>query len=282
VRVRSNHVGSVTFQMVPEQFSGTIEVSADVPVVDTSQVSASQVWDEDYLRHSLVGSDDRWYLSVVGQAAGVVSANNPTVYGSLGGENAYLIDGMNTTDPATGTWGRVFNTDAIQEMSFQAGGFEAEFGQATGGIVNLVSKSGGNQLAGSFDVRYRDERFNENGDHYDRDQQSESMLAVSATLGGPILRDQLWFFASVLYEETTNQAEGAHFPWDSSGWQTMGKLTWQAAPSHRAILKYSNDPYEIPGVNSSWSNLESARGTQEEGGDMVQLEVNSVLSEDWL
>ena len=149
VRVRSNHVGSVTFRMVPEHFSATVEVSAEVPVVDTSQVNASQVWDEDYLRHGLVGSADRWYLSVVGQSAGVVQANNPRVYGSTGGENAYLIDGMNTTDPVSGTYGRGFNIDAIQEMSLQAGGFEAEFGQATGGIVNLVSRSGGNQLAGS-------------------------------------------------------------------------------------------------------------------------------------
>jgi AraC-like DNA-binding protein len=54
---------------------------------------------------------------------------------------------------------------AIQEIQFQTGGFEAEFGRATGGIVNLVTKSGGNQLSGTVDLRYRDQSFLTDGQH---------------------------------------------------------------------------------------------------------------------
>ncbi|HQL30363.1 MAG TPA: carboxypeptidase-like regulatory domain-containing protein, partial [Thermoanaerobaculales bacterium] len=142
VRVSADGTASVTFRMVPEAYEGEIEVLAEVPVVDTSQVNARQVWDEDYLQRATVGTANRSYQSVLGQAAGVTGGSNPNVFGSTEGENAYLIDGMNTTDTVTGTWATMFNMDSIEEMNFQTGGFEAEFGQATGGIVNLVTKSG--------------------------------------------------------------------------------------------------------------------------------------------
>ena len=171
VRVQADGMASVTFRMVPEAFGGEIEVTADVPVVDTSQVSSRQVWDEDYLQKALVGTANRSYQDALGQTAGVSGAGNPYVFGSTYTENAFLIDGLNTTDAATGTWATMFNIDAVQELNFQTGGFEAEFGQASGGIINLVTKSGGNEFSGSLDVRYRDEGFTESGDHYDRDAQ---------------------------------------------------------------------------------------------------------------
>ena len=282
VRVSADGTASVTFRMVPEAYEGEIEVLAEVPVVDTSQVNARQVWDEDYLQNAMVGTANRDYQSVLGQAAGVAGGSNPNVFGSTQSENAYLIDGMNTTDTVTGTWATMFNMDAVQELNFQTGGFEAEFGHATGGIVNLVTKSGGNEFSGSFDARYRDESFTESGDHYDPDEQQTSNMQVSATLGGPILRDKLWFFTSLQYIDSSSQDQFAYFPYEWTGWQFLGKLSWQAADNHRLVGKYSTDPAEIPGVNSSRYDASSARGTQEQGGDIWQVELNSVLSESLL
>jgi hypothetical protein len=269
---------------VPDQFTGEIEVTADVPVVDTSQVNTGVVWDDGYLQLSAVGSENRDYQSILRQAAGVTGGpgSNPQVFGGTYGENSYLIDGMNTTDPSFGTWGTTFNLDAVQEMSFQTGGFEAEFGQATGGIVNLVTKSGGNQFSGSFDARYRDQSFNENGDHFDRDRQSSSNRQISVALGGPVLKDRLWFFTSLQYIDSSQQGTFATFPYDWEGFQFLGKITWQVTGGNRLIVKYSTDPAEIPGVNSGRTVEPSARETQEQGGDFWQLEVNSVLSPRWL
>ena len=199
VRVSADGTATVDFYMVPEQFGDEIEVLAAVPVVDTSQVNARQIWDEDYLQKATIGTANRSYQSVLGQAAGVTGGSNPNVFGSTEGENAYLIDGMNTTDTVTGTWSTMFNMDSIQEINFQTGGFEAEFGQATGGIVNLVTKSGGNDFSGSVDVRYRNQNMTENGDHFNQDDQDSSREQISGALGGPILRDKLWFFTSLQY-----------------------------------------------------------------------------------
>ncbi len=282
VRVQADGTASVTFRMVPESFTSEIEVLAEVPVVDTSQVNARQVWDEDYLKNALVGTANRGYQSVLSQAAGVTGGSNPNVFGSTEGENAYLIDGMNTTDSVTGTWATMFNMDAVEEMNFQTGGFEAEFGQATGGIVNLVTKSGGNEFSGSLDVRFRDQSMTENGDHFNRDEETSEREQYSGALGGPILRDKLWFFTSLQYIHSLSDQPTWYFPYDWTGWQFLGKATWQLSDANRLVGKYSTDPAEIPGVNAGITFTDSAKGTQEQGGDIWQFELNSVLSASWL
>jgi hypothetical protein len=282
VRVQADATASVVFRMVPEAFGGEVEVTAEVPVVDTSQVNSRQVWDEDYLQYATVGTNNRSYQTVLSQAAGVTGGSNPNVFGSTLGENAYLIDGMNTTDTVVGTWSTMFNMDAVQELNFQTGGFEAEFGQATGGIVNLVTKSGGNDFSGSFDARYRDQDMTENGDHFDKDEQQSSRQQYSFALGGPFLRDKLWFFTSLQYIDSTSQDVYDYFPYEWVGSQFLGKVTWQLSDSSRVIGKFSTDPAEIDGVNASLYFTESARATQEQGGQIWQFELNSVLSESWL
>jgi hypothetical protein len=286
LQVALDRTASITFQMVPESFAGEIVVEERVPVVDTTQVNSSVVFDEQFLKNASVGSAGRDYLSVLTQAAGVTNVSggggNPSVFGGSVGDNAYLIDGLNTSDPLLGTFGTNFNFDAIQEMNFQTGGFEAEFGQATGGIVNLVTKSGGNDFSGSLDIRFRNEQMTENGDHYNKDEQDTQTQNISGTLGGPILRDRLWFFVSLENIDNVWQGEDVLFPWNYKGWNYIGKMTWQAAQNHRVIVKYSGDPAEIPGANAAQFIDPTGSGTQEQGGDIVQAELNSVLSESTL
>ncbi len=74
----------------------------------------------------------------------------------------------------------------------------------------------------------------------------------------------------------------SHFSRQWTGWQALAKLTWQAGTSHRVVLKGSTDPAEIPGINQGSLVLESAMGTQEQGGHLWQLELSSVLSDSWL
>ena len=167
-------------------------------------MSASQTYTSDYMQQSAIGSANRTYQAVISQTAGVAGEN---VLGSTSGDNAYFIDGLDTTDPVAAGAGTNLNFDVIQEISFQVGGFEAEYGRATGGVVNLITKSGGNEFSGTLDVRYRDDSFYEDGDHFDTDAQDASFLKPSLTLGGPVLRDRLWFFAG--YERPTEESTPA-------------------------------------------------------------------------
>jgi len=193
-RVALDRASQVYITMVPEQFTGEIVVSAEAPVVDTTRVNTGESYNEEFLQQASVGSVGRNYLQVIGNEAGSVGVGNVRVFGSVSSDSVWLIDGLNTTDPLTATFGTNFNFDAIQELSIQTGGFQAEFGQAMGGVINLVTKSGGNEFHGSLDVRYSDDNFSESGDHFDPDENTFSDQQYAATLGGQISRDKLWVF----------------------------------------------------------------------------------------
>src|SRR4029077_486532 len=103
--------------------------------------------------------------SIISMAPGAsdglgTGAANPTINGASGLENKHVINGANLTDPGFGgfgTYSRVFgslgngvNFDFIQEVQVKTGGFEAEYGQALGGVINVLTKSGGDKYHGSF------------------------------------------------------------------------------------------------------------------------------------
>ncbi|HEV8232371.1 MAG TPA: carboxypeptidase regulatory-like domain-containing protein, partial [Thermoanaerobaculia bacterium] len=191
----------------------SVEVSGETVVIDPTQTNTQVNLKEDHLKYATVGLARRSYQNVVLEAPGVANqtgaGGNPSVFGSNLGQNSFLIDGLNTTDPVTHTFTSNFTFDSIQEIAIQTSGFEAEYGKAIGGIINVITKSGGNEFHGSLDARYRSEKLTEQGERkrdyppgtdtlrYDKDSQDFQNLSPNATLGGPILRDRIWFFGSV-------------------------------------------------------------------------------------
>ena len=197
VEVRLNRATEIHISMPIGEFGEEVMVVAETPVIDPEQVSTSYNFSTEYLKKASVGSIRRSYQSVLAQAAGVAGGGNPNVYGSTSGENAYFIDGVDSTDPVTATFGVNLTYDAMQDVDFETGGYESKFGRATGGVVNVVTKSGGNQFSGTADVRYRDTDFNTDGEHFDKSQNVTEYRNPAATLGGPFRRDKLWFFSAL-------------------------------------------------------------------------------------
>ena len=260
----------------------TIVVTAEAPVVDPEQVGTAQTFTKEYLENAALGSANRSYQQVLFQAGGVAAqagaGSNPSVYGSTLGENAFLVDGIDTTDPVTATFGTNFNFDAIQEVSFLTGGFEAEYGRATGGVVNVITKSGGNEFSGTADVRYTADSFTEKGDHFDPDTQINKSLTPGATLGGPIMRDRLWFFVADEYNDTKTRQAFETATQRFKGNYYLGKLTWQASPSWQAALKHSGDPADIDNAGIAVGTAPEAATFQEQGGKITQVDVSGVLT----
>jgi hypothetical protein len=274
-----------------QEFQETVVVTGQAPVVDPTQTNIGDVYDEEYLQETAIGSSGRGYQDVMLQSGGTTgsaASGNPTVLGSTYAENNYLIDGLSTTDPVTSTFGTNFNFDAIQEISMQMGGFEAEYGQATGGIVNVVTKSGSNSFEGVFDIRYSDESFQEGSDKYplwapydpSKDKTSEMNPALS--LGGPILKDTVWFFVSVQQATAEYTPSGVSYGQDWNMDNYMAKITWQISPNDTLIGKWSTDPWTIKNVNASLSYEPEAARTQEQGGNINQLDYSRILSESLL
>jgi hypothetical protein len=277
VKVDLGGTSSLNISMSTARFADEITVFAESPVIDATQVNTEQIFDVDYLNRAAVGADNRSYQMVLKQTAGVTGGSNPNVFGSTLAENAYYIDGAETSDPVTATWGVNFNFDAIQEIQFQTGGFEAQYGRATGGLVNLVTKSGGNRFSGSVDLRYRDDSFLTNGDHFDKSDRDESFKDFGFTLGGPIVRDRLWFFAAYEKPKTVSTPLDSELSRVFDGDYYLGKITWQVHPSWRAMGKYSADPATITDRNASQWVAPEAGYTSEQGGDVASVELQAML-----
>ena len=282
VPVRLDRTATVTLSLAPVTFTSEIVVTQDVPIVDASRTTTGEVFSQNYLQLATIGSSGRSYVRVMNQAAGVVPANNPRVFGATSSENAYLVDGINITDSSTGTWSGFGPFDAIAEESVLTGGIGAEFGFGTGGVVNLVTKSGGNLFSGTVDARYRDDRFNESGEYYDPATDVFSRSIVSATLGGPIVRDRLWFFAGYEYDVRKTTPVGAPETQTRRASDFFGKLTWSINAPNRLTLWYATSPSTTDYSGIAWYTALEATNSVEWSGPMALLELNSVISDSLL
>jgi outer membrane receptor protein involved in Fe transport len=128
---------------------------------------------------------------IVAVTAGAVgSGENMHIRGGRSGEVVYTVDGMSVSNPVDGGFGMNLDMDAVSDMSIQTGGFTAEFGNAQSAIINLVTKSGGPNYFGKFEL---------DSDHLiDEGNNSDQ---IKFALGGPILprgsrkdRDKLTFY----------------------------------------------------------------------------------------
>jgi hypothetical protein len=162
--------------------------------------------------------------------------NNDAAYGAGPGNNALLIDGVDTRDPEGGTAWSFFNYNVIDEVQLQGVGAPAEYGSYTGAIFNSITKSGGNDFAGLFDVNYSNQDMSSENVSSDilganptvEPSVTTGYLDWTTQVGGPIRKDKLFFFAS---------AQRYHVERDPNG-----PRTFQDELSHRFNLKVNYLP----------------------------------------
>jgi Carboxypeptidase regulatory-like domain/TonB dependent receptor/TonB-dependent Receptor Plug Domain len=302
VVVNLDQATKVNVPMALARETASIEVIGDAVVIDPTQTNTQVNLKEDHLQHATVGLARRAYQNVVLEAPGVGAqtgaGGNPSVFGSNLGQNSYLIDGLNTTDPVTHTFTSNFTFDSIQEVAIQTSGFDAEYGKAIGGIINVITKSGGNDFHGTLDARYRSEKLTEQGERtrdfppgtdqlrYDRDIQDFQNLSPAATLGGPIARDRLWFFGSLerpLFENRPAELFGFQ-PGrrDFRGWTIFGKLTALIAPSHTLSLKYNDETANVAHAENSSFYSPEAGYLQEQDLTVYNASYDAILTPAWI
>lgn len=135
------------------------------------------------------------------------------ISGATGAENAYLVDGVNTTDPAFGIVSTDLSTYFVKELTVLTGGYQAEYGRATGGIISVVTKSGSNELHGGLYgswVPYQVEgrpvaRLGEA--IQTRSRPDLNTWDLGFDLGGAIWRDRIWFYGGFAYTSFSNAIE---------------------------------------------------------------------------
>ncbi|HET7451534.1 MAG TPA: TonB-dependent receptor, partial [Thermoanaerobaculia bacterium] len=196
----------IDFTMRPSA-KEVVTVTAATPVIDPSSTTIGANLDEHAIRTI---PTDRNFASIVQVVPGVnteVDPYNPandstavTVYGSSKSENAYVIDGVDTSGAEYGTQGTTLNYEFIQEVEVKTGGYQAEYGRSTGGIINVITKSGGNEFHGDAFGYYDSDRLQANNEHVGETTQGAVLgftrKDFGLDLGGFVLKDRLWFFGA--------------------------------------------------------------------------------------
>lgn len=255
--------------------------------IDTESTSVGQVLTKDFLSRIPTG---RSYQQAVQVAQGVSGGSNPNMAGGARNENTYMLDGATVTDPVTGTFGNNFNYDAIQQIEVLLGGYEAEYGSSLGGIINLVTLSGTNNLEFSTSVYYqngdwrprKDERLTADGFRLGPTgfDSTFQILQVAARVSGPLVRDKAWFVFSYQHDRSLIANSGVQQTQDYDGHYMLAKLTVQPSSSHRVSLLFQTDPATIDNFSqSSQFQKAEAQGRQAQSGFLAQARWQWFLNE---
>lgn len=205
-----------------------------------------------------------------------------SISGAMSYENLYMVNGVVVTDNIRGTPNTLFIEDAIQETTTQTGAVSAEYGRFAGGVVNTLTKSGGNDFSGSLRVSLSNDSWAARTP-VSVEPLDKTNAIYEGTLGGYALRDKLWFFIAGRYREleTAEQTDITNIPYTYGNTQTRleGKVTYALTPSHRAIASYMNvDTDETNFAFGTVLDLASIDSQRTLPQDLLALNYSGVLS----
>jgi outer membrane receptor protein involved in Fe transport len=217
---------------------------------------------------------------------------DPSVAGSSGPENNYILDGVNTTDPAFGGGGANLPFEFVQEVEIKTGAFGADQGLATGGIFNVITKSGGNEFHGdlfAYGLPKSFVRDTKNFPFVGLAPNGYSELDAGGDIGGPIIKNRLTFFAAFNPQYRTNHYQTQTFHQDVKGKIKTpfysGKLSWSINNNNSATFSTFGDFTKEEGhlfAGSGFGRPESFLGVRETGGHNYSARVNSNIRQNWI
>jgi len=265
IRVRVGVTITLDVGLEQTTIEESIVVTGQSPTVDIQRTSMSVNLTKEILQSLPATRSLGTYFNL---APGVTSS---TVHGSSERDNTYNIDGVNVTDPVTGTQAGSFSIDIIEELSIQTGGLPAEYGSVRGGVVNVVTKSGSNKFSGSVSGYFRKKNLqsvNNKGTIFEGQVGGFNYeTEPSITLGGPLIKDKIWVFLTGTYRGREEFVLG--YPWDQSDnvpldyayYMPFGKITWQLTERDRVVLSFNYYDYirhhrgasTTQNVDSTWN-----------------------------
>jgi len=227
---------------------------------------------------------------------------DPSVAGSSGPENNYILDGVNTTDPAFGGSGANLPFEFVQEVEIKTGAYGAEYGKSTGGIFNVITKSGGNEFHGDifgYGTTKGLVREVKNFPFTGSAANGFSEADIGGDIGGPIIKDKLWFFGAFNPQRRTNYFLTQTFHAPVSNKVTIpfyaGKITWALNSKNTLTGSTFGDFTKADGFLSTYSlanvltnvngfgdDVRAFIGRQETGGQNYAMRLNSTIKNNFI
>ncbi len=285
IRVNTTATLTLDIQLKPATVSEEVTVTAQSPTVDVkSTETASVTLSNEILRNV---PNNQFTANIVNLAPGV---NNNVAFGASESTGiAYSMDGVNVADPEAGSAWVFSDYNIIEEAKVMGIGLPAEYGNFTGVIFNLVTKSGGNNFSGHFEFDFQgyqaDSKFwqaNNNQDYIadfpGLTSPSSKLMDINGHLGGPIIKDKLWFYVGGQFYQTKNRPTG--FPEDVRYNQPriFAKLSSQLTPTLNMSLAFQRTKYQGTNRDASSTVLPIATVTQNSPDWLLSFNLTKILS----
>jgi len=206
----------------------SVNVTADSPLVDVKQSASFQNIRNEMVEKLPRGRDFTSLVTIAPGANAESKLAGISVDGASGAENQYVIDGVTTTDIQSGRSGKDMVTDFVAEVQVKSSGYAAEFGGATGGVINVITKSGTNQFHGDAGVYFsgsalagaqrpslrRNPIDDSVAEYVTYAEDPLTQWEPAFTVGGPIRTNRLWFFGGYVptlkrETRTSNLSDGS-------------------------------------------------------------------------
>ena len=208
VEVNLGRTSNITVSLRPQGATETVEVTASsgAAIDVTANTTGTNVSTEQFSNFPTQRTVQSLYsIAPTVSRSGLRDASgrdrDPSVGGSSGPENNYILDGVTVSDPAFGGSGANLPFEFVQEVEVKTGAYGAEFGKSTGGIFNVITKSGTNDIRGDAFVYFTPSSFV-------REVKTSAIPFTGSApngfsevdagfdIGGPIVKDKLWFFGA--------------------------------------------------------------------------------------
>ncbi|HYJ48010.1 MAG TPA: TonB-dependent receptor, partial [Pyrinomonadaceae bacterium] len=296
VEVNLSKTSSVEVRLAPEGAAASVDItsSAGATVDTSSNTTGSNVSTDQFSNFPTTRTVQGLYTiaptvarSGLRDSAG--RDRDPSVAGSSGPENNYILDGVNTTDPAFGGSGANLPFEFVQEVEIKTGAYGAEYGKSTGGIFNVITKSGGNDFRGDAFAYFTTKslvRETKNFPFLGAAPNGFSEIDAGFDIGGPIKKDKLWFFGAFNPQRRKNFFLGQFFKTPDENQVTTpfysGKLTWGINQNNTFTFSTFGDFTKQEGFlfgNTGFgADPASFRGTLETGGHNYTARLNSTIT----
>jgi carboxypeptidase family protein len=286
---RTSDLGDLTLQTEAIPVSGTTVTAAKRPRLDPSSTWIGGRLDVGAMRALPVDRDYQSVVTLLPHANESYAGDRANLLGTTGAETKYYVDGVNTVEPPGNALSTSIPYNFLQEVEVRAGGYEAEFGGAGGGIVNAVTVTGGNQFHAQVFGFYGSRLLTSTSGVLAVSEKTSTFASWDAgfTLGGPIRRDRMWY--SLAYNpagecERIRLAGTPALDDRRLAHRFAGKLTWRADDRTSVSLAVLGDPGDrdqVGGVVLSKlvtiGNLDPVLGDQRGGGANVSLQAMRLL-----
>ncbi|HSN55398.1 MAG TPA: TonB-dependent receptor [Candidatus Sulfomarinibacteraceae bacterium] len=245
VRISTNQPRTLDAVMYPDAVQEEIVVTGQYETVSTGS-QGSETMEQSTLEKLPV---PRTLNQAVLLAAGTSSTgprNATSISGAQSYENLYTLNGVVMNENLRGTAFDMFIEDAVLETTTMTSNMSAEYGRFSGGVVNMVTKSGGNEFSGSFRTTVANESW-DGKTPLTVDQEDTNNYTYEATFGGYLWRDRVWFFLAGRSMELSaaDQIVSPASPENAVAFETTnpedryeGKLTFALSNRHRLMGSY--------------------------------------------